>query len=282
MPTFDTPEPIIADIEILVGRVRINAGDRGDTVVQVHPSDPSSDSSVQAAKRTLVELSGDRLRVRGPKGKGLAYLLAWRGSIDVTIDLPAGARVDAKVSSADLLATGRLGECSVKCSNGDIRFEETGRLEAKTSNGEISVDRIAGPAELAVSNGAIRIGASGDTAVAKCSNGDITVGEVTGDLLLNTGSGDITLDRVLAGVTAKTAYGRVRIRELVRGSARLETGYGKTHIGIAEGTAAWLDLHSKHGVVRSTLTASEGPEEGEAVAEIHAHSNYGDIDVHRS
>ena len=39
MPTFDTPEPITATIDLAIGDVRISAGDRGTTVVEVQPSD---------------------------------------------------------------------------------------------------------------------------------------------------------------------------------------------------------------------------------------------------
>lgn len=89
MPAFDTPEPITLDVDIYAGRVQINASDRADTVVEVRPSDPSTEASVQAAERTIVEFSGGRLLVKGPKPKGLAYLRAWRGSVEVTVDLPA-------------------------------------------------------------------------------------------------------------------------------------------------------------------------------------------------
>lgn len=281
MPNFDTPDPIVASIEIFIGRVRINASERTDTVVEVRPSDASDDSDVQAAERTQVEFSGGRLLVKDPKSKGLASLFAWRGSIDVTVDLPTGSRIDAK-GSADFLATGHLGEAVAQTANGDIQFEETGRLQLKTANGEITVDQAAGSADVTTTNGAIRIGAIDGTAVVKSSNGDIAVGEATGDLRLITATGDITVGRALADITAKTAYGRVRIGEVVRGSAHLETGYGMVRIGVAEGTAAWLDMHSKHGVVRNALTASEGPGDAEATIKVRAHTNYGDLEVHRS
>ena len=41
MPTFDTPEPITATIDLAIGDVRISAGERGTTVVEVRPSDAS-------------------------------------------------------------------------------------------------------------------------------------------------------------------------------------------------------------------------------------------------
>ena len=92
MPTFDTPEPISATIDVVVGDVRINAGDRADTVVDVRPSDPANEQDVEAAEQTRVEYANGRLLVKAPK------LRSWLprssgGSIDVTIELPAGSHV---------------------------------------------------------------------------------------------------------------------------------------------------------------------------------------------
>ncbi|WP_433464181.1 DUF4097 family beta strand repeat-containing protein [Spirillospora sp. CA-128828] len=281
MPAFETPEPITADIQIYIGQVRVHAGDRADTVVEVRPSDPSAEVSVQAAEQTIVELSGGRLLVKGPKPKGLAHLRSWRGSIEVTVDLPAGSRVEAEVAG-DFIATGPLGRTVLRSSIGDLRLEETGPLEAKASTGDISVDRVAGPAEVTASTGAIRIGAIDGPGTVKNSTGAVTLGEATGDVQLKTGTGDITVHRALAGLTAKTAHGRIRISSAVSGTLHLEGGHGKVDVGIAEGTAAWLDLHSKNGVVRNSLTAAEGPETADAVVEVRAQTNWGDIDVHRS
>jgi DUF4097 and DUF4098 domain-containing protein YvlB len=286
MPAFDTPEPIIADIQIFVGQVRVHAGDRADTVVEVRPSDPSTEASVQAAEQTTVEFSGGRLVVRGPKPKALGYLRTWRGSIEVTVDLPAGSRLQAEGATggvADFVATGPLGETVLHSSNGDLRLEETGPLEARSANGAISVDHVTGPAEVTASTGTIRIGTIHGAGTVKNSTGAITLGEAAGgDLQLKTATGDISVDRVLGDLTAKSAHGRIRIGAAVSGTVRLENGHGKVGVGIAEGTAAWLDLHSKNGVVRNTLTAAEAPETADTVVEVHAHTNWGHIDIHRS
>ncbi|WP_021594317.1 DUF4097 family beta strand repeat-containing protein [Actinomadura welshii] len=281
MPAFDTPEPITADIQVYTGQVRIHAGDRSETEVEVRPSDPDDQASVQAAERTVVEFSGGRLLVKGPKPKGLAYLRSWRGSIEVSVVLPAGSRVEAEVA-ADLIATGPLGETVLLSATGDLRLEETGPLEARAANGDISVDRVTGPVEAITGTGTIRIGTIDGPGTVKTSTGSIGIGEATGDLDLKTGTGHIDIDRVPAGVTAKSAHGRIRIGAAVSGTVHLENGYGKVAVGIAEGTAAWLDLHSKNGVVRNSLTPSEGPEDAGKVLELHAHTNWGDIDVHRS
>jgi polyisoprenoid-binding protein YceI len=281
MPAFDTPEPIIAEIDVYTGQVRIQASARADTVVEVRPTDPSTEASVQAAERTIVEFSGGRLLVKGPKPSVLGHLRNWRGAIDVTVELPAGSRVEAEVA-AEFIAAGPLGRTVLRSSLGDVRMEETGPLEARASIGDISVDRVNGPAEATTSTGSIRIGRIAGPGNVKASTGGITVGEVTGELQLKTGTGDITVDRVLGDLTAKSAHGRIRIGAAVSGTVHVEGGHGKVGIGIAEGTAAWLDLHSKNGVVRNALTAADGPETADAVVEVRVQTNWGDVDVHRS
>ncbi|MEV4297644.1 DUF4097 family beta strand repeat-containing protein [Microbispora rosea] len=281
MPAFDTPEPIIADIQIYMGQVRVHASDRADTVVEVRPSTPSSEASVQAAERIIVEFSAGRLLIKDPKPKALRYLLPWRGSIEVTVELPAGSRVELQ-GAAELIATGPLGQTVLQSSYGDLRLEETGPLEIKASYGDISVDRVIGPAEVTTSTGTIRIGTIDGPGALRTSTGAITLGEAAGDLQLKTAHGDIIVDRAQAGLTARTAHGGIRVHAAVSGAMHLETGYGKVGVGITAGTAAWLDLHSKNGVVRNTLDAAEGPETTDRVVEVHVNTNWGDVDIHRS
>jgi hypothetical protein len=302
MPTFDTPEPILAIIDMATANVRINASDRADTVVEVRPSDELNDSDVHAAEHTQVEYADGRLLVRTAKdraastsGWGLSLdklvespanwarslLLGWSGSVDVTLDLPAGSSVDAK-SAASLRCRGALGEVSFTTSYGAIQVEQAGRLRLNSTHGDISVTRSAGHAEVTTTNGNIRIGLIDGTAVVKTSHGEVRLREVTGELRLNSAHGDSTVDRALAGVAAKTAYGSVRIGEVVSGSVVLETTGGGLELGIREGTAAWLDVSSKYGTVDVSLDSSDGPGQSDQVVEVRAHTAYGDIVIHRS
>lgn len=298
MPVFDTPEPITADIDI-VGRVQVTASDRADTVVEVHPADPADEASVQAAEQTTVEISGGRLLVKRPKLGALASLIGPRGSVKVTVGLPAGSHVKASGLSG-ITTVGPLGEAILHSAIGDVQVAEASRLGAKAAIGSVTVDRVAGPAEVTTSNGAIRIGTLEGAATLESANGSITIDRTVGALQVKSANSDITLretagvvqvksanssitiGRSLAGITARTAWGRVRIDEVVSGTVHLETGRGDVSIGIAEGAAAWLDLHSKSGVVRSDLDAADGPETSDTVAEIRVHTDRGDIDIHRS
>src|SRR3954464_7402756 len=65
--TFDTPQPISATLDVVVGDVRVTAGERADTVVDVRPSDPSNEEDRKAAEQTRVEYEHGHLLVKTPK-----------------------------------------------------------------------------------------------------------------------------------------------------------------------------------------------------------------------
>jgi DUF4097 and DUF4098 domain-containing protein YvlB len=281
MPTFETPEPISVTIEIVVGDVRIIASDRRDTVVSVNPNDVSKQSDVRAAEQARVEFSQGRLLIRTPKSWKLYTPFGGRESIDVAIELPAGSSVEAEAAVGDFRADGRLGECTVKTSVGNIRLDETGPANLSTTAGSVIVDSVAGRAEI-TGSGQLRIRQIDGSALIKNLNGGIWIGEVKGDLRCNSANGDITIDRALGAVDAKTANGAVRIGEVVRGAVQLGTSNGELEVGIREGTAALLDLRSSYGNVRNTLTASDGPEPSDQTVEVRARTSYGDIVIRRS
>jgi hypothetical protein len=281
MPTFDTPEPISAVVELSVGDVRITAGDRDDTAVEIRPSDDSHEPDVRAAEQTRVEYSAGRLLVRAPRQRGLS-LFGRPGSVDVTVDLPAGSQLYGDASVAAFRCAGRLGECRIKTSTGDIQVEHTGPLEVSTGAGAIVVDRVAGPAEVSTGSGRLRLREIDGAAVIKNSNGDSWVGEVAGDLQANAANGSISVDRASSDVNARTANGDVRIGGITRGSASLKTSLGEIEVGISAGTAARLDVHTQFGRIQNHLDASDGPGPSDQTVDVSARTSYGDIVIRRS
>jgi hypothetical protein len=281
MTTFDTPDPIAVDLEVGVGDVRLEASDRADTIVEVRPSDPAKPADVRAAEQTRVEYANGHLTVRGPSG--WRQWVSHRGdSIDVAISLPAGSRLQAEIGVAALRATGRLGECRAKVGVGDVSLEEVGALNLKTGAGDVTVDRVAGKAEVVTGSGGVRVGRIEGTAWVKNSNGDTWIGEVGGDARASTASGTITIDRAGADVVAKSAHGRVYLGEVAHGTAVAESALGDLEIGVRDGVPAWLDLRTKFGRVHNELDASEHPASGEDSVEVRAHTSMGDIVIHRS
>lgn len=280
MPIFTTPEPITAAIETVAGHLWINASDRTDTAVEVRPTDESQDADVQAAGQTVVEYADGRLSVTVPRST-IRSLFGRPPSIDITVDLPTGSRVEAR-TSAGIRSTGRIGDSTFHSAAGSIRLAQTGRLKLRTAAGDVSVARSTGSAEVATSSGKVWLGEVDGRVTVKSSNGDITLGETTGDLRLTTANGDIIVERALAPLVAKTAYGNVRVGEVVRGSVALQTGFGDVELGIAEGTAAFLDVESRFGSVRSDLEAADEPEPSDETVEVRARTGYGDIVIRRS
>lgn len=279
MPSFDTSEPITVTAHVDAGSIQFTASDRPDTVVEARPRDPKKDQDVRAAEQTEVTYAGGALTIRTPKQR---YLIGRTGTVDVTVELPTGSHLDVTGAWAQVLGEGRLGEVRVKTSSGDVRLDATGPLHLTASHGSITVDHVEGKAEITTSSGSLRVGLVDGPAVLKNSHGTTTVGAATGELRVSGSNGDIDIARAEGSVTATTAHGTLRVAEIARGTAQLETNHGAIEVGIREGTAAWLDVNSGAGQVRNTLTASETPAETEDTVRVRARTRYGNIDIRRA
>ena len=283
MPVFDTPEPISVTVELGVGNIRIVAGDRTDTIVEVRPSDEARKSDVTAAEQTRVEYAGGRLLIKGPKNWRQFSLRGGRESIDIRIDLPAGSHVRGSSGVAAFHSTGRLGEVHLTTGMGDIHVDQGGDpVELKTGYGDITVGTVGGHANVTTGSGAVRMSSIDGAAVVKNANGDTWIGEVTADLRVHAANGEIVVDKALSTVGAKTANGDVRLGEVAHGAVRAETAFGKVDVGISEGVTAWLDLNTRFGRVQNELDATERPDAGRDTVEVRAHSSFGDITVRRA
>jgi len=278
MPSFDTPEPISATAHVEAGSIQFIAGDRLDTVVEVRPRDPKKDLDNRTAAQTEVTYANGALTVRTPKSS----LFGRTGVLDVTVELPAGSRIDTTGSWVQVFGEGRLGEVRVKSSVGDVRLDTTGPLELTASHGSITVERVEGAAEITTSSGSLRVGLVDGPAVLKNSHGSTNVGVVTGELRVRGANGDIDIRRAEDSVTAIAAHGTLRVGEVARGTVQLETNYGVIEVGVREGAAAWLDVNSRSGQVRNALTASESPEATEDAVTIRARTRHGNIDIRRA
>jgi hypothetical protein len=281
MPEFRTPEPITVILDLGAAHVRITAGERAVTVVEVRPTNEHDDSDVKAAQQVRVDHGNGTLRVTGPKTRPYDFSRKSR-SIDVDIALPSGSRVTAEMQFGDFHGAGPLGETRVKTSAGNIAVEDTGPLRLSTAAGHLSSGDVDGDADVTTGSGRVRIGDVKGTAVAWNSNGETTIGSVAGNVRVRSANGDITVERAAAGVDAKTSNGSVRIGEVVRGTVTLGTAMGDLEVGIADGTAAWLDVHTSFGRVRNQMENTTSPEDTDRTVEVRGRTSYGDITVHRS
>jgi hypothetical protein len=279
--TFDTPEPISATVDVVVGDVRIAAGERADTVVDVLPSDASSKEDVRLAEQTRVEYEDGRLLVKAPKLRSWS-IRGHGGSIDVTIALPAGSDLHATGGMTDFTGEGRLGNARIKTGLGRIELEHAAKVELRSGAGDITVGRASEHAEVTEGSGEVRLGELGSSAVVKNSNGDTWVGVAGGELRVNAANGDVAVDEARAGVGAKASNGSVRVGAVERGSVVLETKIGEVAVGIREGSAAWLDVSSSTGCVHSELDAAEAPDANAETVRVRARTSIGDIVIGRA
>ncbi|MEV6547484.1 DUF4097 family beta strand repeat-containing protein [Streptomyces sp. NPDC051597] len=210
MQKFDTTAPISAVLDVPAGRVRFIAADRADTTVEVRPANAAKGRDVKAAEQTVVEYADGVLRITTEVKN---QILGASGSVEVTVQLPAGSRVEAKAASAEIRGVGRLGEVTVENAHGPIKLDETAGARLSTLAGDISVGRLGGAAEIST------------------AKGDISVAEaVRGAVVLRTESGDVTVGAA-AGVSAVLDAG---------------TGYGRIHNALknVEGVGAGLRIHA--------------------------------------
>jgi DUF4097 and DUF4098 domain-containing protein YvlB len=193
MQKFHTPAPVSAVLDIPAGRVRFIAADRADTTVEVRPADPANGRDVKAAEQIKAGYGDGVLRIQAPAGN---RILGNSGSIEVTVQLPAGSRVQAKAASAEFRTVGRLGDVTVDSPHASIKLDEAASARLTTLDGDITVGRLGGAAEIRTGKGSIRIAEA-----------------MRGTVVLRTEAGAISVDAaagVPACLDAGTAYGRIR------------------------------------------------------------------------
>ena len=212
MQMFDTPAPISAVLDIPAGRIHFIAADRADTTVEVLPADASKGRDVKAAEQTKVEYGDGVLRI---ETSAKNQYLGPSGSIEVTVQLPAGSRVEVKAASAEFRAVGRLGDVAFEGAHRQIKLDEAASVRLTAIDGDVEVGRLNGPAEISTARGDIRIAeAVRGTVVLRTQSGDISVGAAAG---------------VSAALDAGTGYGRISNALKNDGTAALDIHATTSH-----------------------------------------------------
>lgn len=193
MQKYDTPTTVTTVLDIPAGRIRFIAADRADTTVEVLPADSSKGRDVKAAEQIEVAYGDGVLRIAAPAAKN--RILGNSGSVEVTVQLPAGSSVEAKAAAADFRGVGRLGDVTFEGAQGTVKLDETASARLTLQAGDISVHRLGGPAEISTVKGDINITeAAHGTVTLRTESGGITVGAAHG---------------VSASLDAGTSYGRI-------------------------------------------------------------------------
>ena len=211
MQKFDTPAPVSAVLDIPAGRIQFIAADRADTTVEILPADASKSRDVKAAERIEVAYGDGVLRIEA--SKATSRILGASGSVEVTVQLPAGSRIEAKAASAEFRGVGRLGDVAFEGAQGSVKLDETASARLTLQSGGVSVGRLGGPAQI------------------------------------STQKGDLHITEAVAGtVTLRTEHGDISVGAAREASASLDAGttYGRIHNALknTDGAAAGLNIHA--------------------------------------
>jgi hypothetical protein len=193
MQKFDTPAPVSAIIDIPAGRIQFIAADRADTTVEVLPADRAKNRDVKAAGQVRVAYGDGVLRVEAPEAKN--RLLGPSGSVEVTVRLPAGSRVEAKAAAAEFRGVGRLGDVTFEGGHRSVKLDEADSVRLTGLDADITVGRLNGPGEISTQKG--------DLNVVEAARGTLTLSTQMGNITVGAAPG------VSATLDAGTTFGRV-------------------------------------------------------------------------
>ena len=281
MPTYATPGPINVRIDLPFGDTSIIASDRDTTVVDVLGEErevtracaPATSSRSRPQPRRRPRLLG--------WGLGMLGLGAGTGAT-VTVEVPAGSGLHATTRHGSLSAEGRLDACRVSTDYGDVHLDEAGSSRSApgtaTSRSNTPPRTRRSPPARATSGSAwSRAPRPSPTTTAtspwprrwaRCSCAARTA------TCRSSGCSRTSWRATPTAASGSTSSSRA--------ACDVATTYGEVEIGIAEGTAAWLDIRSDTGNVHNRLDEQPGPDAFDRTAEIHARTRDGNIVIRRA
>ncbi|MEI5033728.1 DUF4097 family beta strand repeat-containing protein [Streptomyces sp. S1A(2023)] len=213
MQKFDTTAPVTAVLDIPAGRVQFIAADRIDATVEVRPADASRSRDVKAADRIEVAYGDGVLRIAVPAAGN--RILGDSGSVEVTVQLPAGSHVEARSGAAELRGVGRLGDVAFDGAYRRIKIDEAASLRLTAIEGDVEIGRLGGPSEISTTRGDIRI--------AEATRGAVVLRTRSGDISVTAAAG------VSAALDAGTDHGRVSNALKNDGTAELDIRATTSH-----------------------------------------------------
>lgn len=274
MATFTTPKPITAALTTAGARVRIVAGERTDTVVRVEPIDSGSKADRKVAEKTEVGFSDGELSIRTNKAGDRD------GSVAITVELPAGSRLNLNLAWSEATVDGRLGDCELEMASGQVRLDQIAALRGRMAAGSVAVGRVAGPVDVEGATGGVRIGEVEGVVRYQGSSGRVWIGHALSDIDFHGADGSLDVDRAEGGVVAEAADCPIRIGRMTRGRALLRNASGGIEVGIAKNSAASVDAESTKGTVRDSVSGQDAPAGSPDQVEVYARTRRDDIVIH--
>jgi DUF4097 and DUF4098 domain-containing protein YvlB len=279
MHTFTTPNPVRLRVELWHGKLTVEAVETDTTTVHLRPVDDSAGAQ-DLIDNAKVEQRGDEIVVLLPRAK--SGLFRSRAEVDARIQVPLDSSAKLETGSADIETAGRLGNVNASSGSGDVSVELAAEAQVRTGSGDISVDDVSGSCDIKGGSADVRVGTVGGSADIMAGSGDVEIDRVERTLRIKTGSGDVVVQGPGESVDAMAGSGDVLLSRVAHGRVKVKTGSGDIVIGVARGTAAYLDIMTVTGDVTSDLDASDTPTGADLTAEINVQSGSGDVVLQRA
>jgi DUF4097 and DUF4098 domain-containing protein YvlB len=199
----------VVRVNIRSGRVSVEEGEPGIVRLRVDSSDPRFEIH-------------QRLDTIEATGGGRTY---------ATVTVPPLAEVEIESSSGDITANGPLARLAASTASGNIDFQTTERLRAKTASGQIRGNRVDGEAECVTASGSIKISRLMERTDLSTASGEVRLGECAGVIHCATLSGSVRVERVTGP------------------AAKFKSMSGDVKLGIPPRTRVELDAESMSGKV---------------------------------
>jgi DUF4097 and DUF4098 domain-containing protein YvlB len=276
---FQTPEAVDLRVELNAGRIDLFTTDTGETTIDLVPLHGDS-TARELIANARVEQSGRKVSVLMPKNKGGFF--GRKGQVHATIRLPHESNLRIESGSADVEGRGRYGVVHVDSGSGDVELEQIASGELRAGSGDVDIQRIIATVRVKTGSGDVKLGPVGGSVDVMAGSGDVVLDSVGEGVKAKTGSGDILLKSASGRVDALAGSGDVVIRRIDQGEIFAKTGSGDVTVGVTRGTAAYLDIQTVTGDVRSSLDSTEQPHDGDATVTINVVSGTGDVDLQRA
>jgi DUF4097 and DUF4098 domain-containing protein YvlB len=264
--TLETPEPVQLFVELGKGAVQVRATETSTTQVRVQGRE---------ADQVRVEQHGRRVTVVAPKQRSL---FGGDPSLQVDITLPEDSDVAVRSGSADVLLEGPVGSGQLRSGSGDVRVESlAGASVVETGSGDVRVDLALADLRVKSGSGEITLGRAAASLVISTGSGDVTVDHAVGPTAVKTGSGDLRVRESSTDVALTTGSGDLTIGAAHRGKVSVKGASGDVRVGVPAGTPVWTDITTVTGDIRSSLTGTGEPAEGQPYVELRAKTVSGDV-----
>lgn len=240
------------------GRLQVRTGpaDGREALRVVYPGDRIRSGGLSSGRTSL------RVREDGTFGRGGGRRVRIGGTsgldarADLTVQVPAGRRVELHLAVGTAEATG-----------------VEGSLLVNTGSADVTAEGIRGTLEVDVGSGSVRVrDVEGDVLV-DTGSGRVETTDVKGQRLgVDTGSGSVTGRRIrVRDLHVDTGSGRVRLSDVAAGRGWVDTGSGSVRMELTAETDALL-VDTGSGSVELTVPDGMG-------AELELKTGSGGIDV---